>query len=459
MLIPSAHDTIVAVSTAWQASPVGVVRLSGPAARAMVERLGIAGAPWPERGPGRIIGCVPFEDGALPAELLCFAAPRSYTGQDVVEIHTVGAPPLLRHMCDQLIALGARRALPGEFTARAFLSGRLQPEQVDGVLATLRAADETDARQAARMARGEATQRHAAIAAGVANLLAAVEAGIDFADEEDVRFITPAQARETIERLLALVPPDTAPRIAELRAARSHVALAGLPNAGKSALFNALVGRERAIVSPVIGTTRDVLVSELTLGAHTVMLQDCAGLGADVDALALAAHRAAERTADEADVVLWVHAADVPWTPSEQAACERVAAGRRLLVISKCDAVPPAAAADMMRAAPVAFCSATSASALTGEGLDALRSALAAFLDARGGSPRGEATAASDLGPTVAALRRAHALAGDTGETLMQPELVALELRTAYELVSDASAPPADEAILARVFAEFCVGK
>jgi tRNA modification GTPase len=455
MQTPALTDTIIAVSSGWQASPLGIVRLSGSDAYDLARRVGVELTETSGSAPAWSEARIALPDGlTLPATVYWFRGPRSYTGQDVVELHTVGSLPLLRTLSSCLIEAGARRALPGEFTARAFLNGRLDADQVDGVLALIHAEDQLAARQAARSARASCRQRVAALSERLVDLIALVEAGIDFVEEEDVHFITPAELAQALAELrgtlLEIAPPGR-----ELhRAGKPHIALAGLPNAGKSTLFNALLGCERAIVAPVLGTTRDVLSAEVEVGGVPVVLQDCAGLGATADELEAAAHLAAEQAADQADLVLWIHDCTTTWDARETEACRRLREAGRILVVSKIDQrvgtddVP----------APPGFAAVRRVSAATGAGLVELRRTLATQIGAAT-AEAGIAPASGELGSVLAALDRARELVPASDTCIAMPELVALELRDAWERLESVGRGPLAEDVLGRIMARFCVGK
>ncbi|MEW6253342.1 MAG: GTPase, partial [Planctomycetota bacterium] len=474
MQIPAPGDTIVAVSTGWQPSAVGIVRLSGPDAFRLAGSLlssraaGPAGTStdvWPRSTDERLAAEPALE---LPATVFWFLGPRSYTGQDVAELHTVGSLPLLRLISAQLIAGGARRAWPGEFTARAYLARRLSAGQVDAVLSLIQAEHEADLRQAARAAR---TTGKAALAGAVEqliDLLARLEAGIDFTEEEDVRFIRAPEVVHTLDAVLARLPLGVTESLAAEHSARPHVALVGLPNAGKSTLFNALLGYERALVAPVLGTTRDVLSARVDFGDMPAVVQDCAGLGASPTELELATHIATERAAEAADLVLWVHAADMPWEQRETETCGGLDPARVVLVWTKADLRPDE------RPAPSAMCGgrshpgaerlagghgfadAAAVCALSGLGLPELRGIIARRLAQRTPAPDSHASAA--LPHVAAALARARGLAA-APDANAAPELIALELRVALDALAAESAEPIDEVVLGRIFARFCVGK
>ncbi len=450
---PNLNDVIVSVSSGWEPSPLGIIRLSGPGCFDLVEQVGPAVPTGPL--PRWTSALVRVDDeAALPACLLWFRAPRSYTGQDVVELHTVGCLPLLRALCVRLMALGARRALGGEFTARALINGRMSAAQVERVLELMRARDETGLRQAARAQRDSRSECLQAIVEKLTTLLARLEAGLDFAEEEDVRFVTAAEVLGVIDAALTDLLSVGALGV-DRRAARPHIALVGPPNAGKSTLFNALLGRQRAIVSPVLGTTRDVLSAELSLKGITVVLQDCAGLGGDCEELDLATHLATERAARQADLVLWLHPLDQPWDGPAIRVCSTLPPGRRLLVYSKAD-LPAHWAA---RPPPLDFAEVLEVSAASGAGLSELRERLAALVATivTSGMP---ADSAAEVTAAKLALERARdALReADTGDAA-GAELVSLELREAIEALGAKQSRPLDELLLDRIFSEFCVGK
>lgn len=441
-------DTIVAVSSEWRSALLGLVRVSGPGTFSLAHGVGAAAPPdFPRISRAELS----LRYGApLPAELYWFRAPHSYTGQDLVEIHTVGALPWLRALADHFVQRGARRALPGEFTSRAYLNGRIDALQVDAIYSLIHAESSADARRAAVVARGGGAARTAGVRERMLDLLALVEAGIDFVEEEDIVLVTPAQAR----RELGVLSVELDSLIAsgrEFRVRRPTVALVGRPNAGKSTLFNALLGRERAIVSPIIGSTRDVLTADLRIAGLDLTLQDCAGLGASSSELELAARRATESVAAQADLVLWVHDSRDDWRDEESADYLRIVPERRLLVLSKIDE-PNAGALGLSSDAK-----AQRVSSVSGSGLADLRSAIAARL----GELR-SATSVMEIDANVhgarAAVQRATALCGEEPR-IPAPELLAAELRAASELLLLSERGPLVDDVLGRIFGRFCIGK
>lgn len=456
MHMPALDDTIIAVSSGWQADPLGIVRLSGDAAFDLLRRLGVMlpTADARPRAGWHEARLALTDELTLPATVYWFHTPHSYTGQDVGEVHTVGSLPALRELSARLIELGARRALPGEFTARAYLNGRLDASQVDGVFALINAENDASARQAARLTHGSHPARFDALRDRLTDLIARVEAGIDFVEEEDVRFITPAELHRCIDELVDPLAELGRPSPMLHRAGRPHVALVGLPNAGKSTLFNTLLGRQRAIVSPVLGTTRDVLSAEVQASGIRLVLQDCAGLGASADELESAAHLAAEQAADQADLVLWVHDCTGAWDPRETAVCRRIPQDRRVLVLSKRDQISQ----DWGDPVPIVFSATAQISSVSGAGLKHLRRIVAERLEMLAGGDGG-VVAGEQIGAAVAALTRARDATSQSNRTLAMPEIVALELRRAWQALESIGCGPVVEDVLGRIFDRFCIGK
>jgi len=444
---PALDDTIAAVASGFEPAAVGIVRLSGRRAFELLGAVGVRVLPASFPRVSREQLTIDTDLNA-PADVFWFRRPRSYTGQDLVELHTLGCPPLVRVLSSRLIEAGARRALPGEFTSRAFLEGKLSPEQVDAVLALVQADDATAARAAARRVRGRADAALAAQVEKLLDLTALIEAGIDFVEEEDVRLISVSDALARLGEIVAELAPLVHETPDQRRDARPHVALAGLPNAGKSSLFNRLIGAERALVSPVIGTTRDVISAEWRLAGLSLVLQDCAGLGDSEDELELAGRLAAERAADIADLVLWVHDPGQPWSATERRVCERLPIERRILAWSKSDDRPPTSEP------PIGFAECVRLSARTGAGLDALTRVVARRLPSSGA----EGHSCSE--DTAAASHFVQAAAREiTASGLQSPELIAMELREAVSCLRRTALGSYPDEVLARVFATFCVGK
>ncbi len=456
MRMPGLDDTIIAVSTGWQASPLGILRLSGKAAFTLLGEVGeaLSETDLSEKNGWRESILTLPDDLKFPATVYWFRGPHSYTGQNIVELHTLGSMPLLRALSAHLIGLGARRALPGEFTARAYLNGRLDADHVEGVLELIHAQDRDDARRAARFRRDRYHASITKLRRELTELISLVEAGIDFVEEEDIHFITPAELLRAVSKLNRTIALLGGADRQLARAGQPHIALAGLPNAGKSTLFNALIGTERAIVTPILGTTRDVLSAELDLGGVSVVLQDTAGLGPGMDELESAAHIAAEEAANQADVVVWVHESGKPWSERESRVCRRISESRRVLVLSKSDL----ASADATTPPADLFHHQVSVSVTDDPGLSELRGMLARSLEVRGQLSAGAPTPAN-VESLAAFLGRVTDMASRMGDRLDLPELIALELRGAWDLLAEVDRGPLVEDILENILSRFCIGK
>ncbi len=299
--------TIAAIASAPGCSARAIVRLSGPESFRVLGRLGAACAPTRAVRPVALA----FDAIECPALLLTYPAPASYTGEDSAEIVVAGSPFLTQRLLGALVSTGVvRAALPGEFTARAYLNGKLSLDQAEGVAGLIGARTMEEFEAARRLHSGETGRRYEHWGDELVSLLALVEAGIDFTDQESVVPIDRTTLRERCERLgreIGTFLGAGAGREADTRA--PMVVLWGRPNAGKSTLFNALLRRRRAVASQTPGTTRDVLVEPLDLegqtpGAGRVMLADVAGLeggGTSWEGAQSCAREAASR----ADLVLW----------------------------------------------------------------------------------------------------------------------------------------------------------
>lgn len=469
-------DTIVAISSAAGSGARAIVRLSGPRAVALA-----AGVFAPTEMILEDVGPFRFVEGvlsvrsiggaeiSLPAKAYVFRAPRSFTRQDVIELHLPGSPVAAGTVVEHLVAAGARRAEAGEFTARAFFSGRIDLSAAQAVADVIDAASDAQLRSAVGTMRGRLARLCAAITSNLADVMATVEASIDLA-EEQIELDSPrelsrrvAQAAGGLDRLAA--DSCDMPEQAHL----PRVVLCGAPNAGKSSLLNALAGFDRAIVSPVAGTTRDVLSATIVLAGSEVLLQDAAGIGDDSDSLSQAAHAAAREAVEAADVILSVAergktALHTNWRSLNPRA-------PMIVLLNKCDLLDESD----LRTAKASLAAATidpaasagpailATSALTGAGLDELRAKLTELLHlhvSRGGEALGlHRWQRERVLAACAAATRAGDLLAASAAVADQAELVAIELRDALAHLGQISGQIVSEDILGRIFARFCVGK
>jgi tRNA modification GTPase len=446
-VIPSPQDTIAAISSPPGASARAVVRLSGERAWALAGRVF---APLPERGWR-------WRDGALtlpgwppaPATAVVFRAPRSYTGEDLVELWVTGAPPLVRRLLLTLTEAGARLAERGEFTRRAFLAGRLDLTQVEAVL-TLTTSDDARAARGALRALGGGLGRAIDFAkAELVEVIAHVEAAIDFS-EEDLDLAAPASLAGRLDAV--------GHALGEVRGAGARrpsagtlprVALRGPANAGKSSLFNALLGRAAALVADGEGTTRDVVEAEWTLpGGRKALLLDTAGDlasapgAADAGSLDARATDRARAAEAEADLVVWV------------------VDGERGALPAPADALPVITKADL-EPLPLEEGGSLRLSSVTRVGLAALGEAVEARLWGEGpgaaGDLLGSARQEGLLLRAEEALGRASGLL--RGRDPARAELAAVDLAEALDALGELTGEVTRDDVLGRIFAGFCVGK
>ncbi len=298
--LPDPDDTIVALSSASGPALRAIVRLSGrqglTIAAAVCHRSSILAGCNPRPVLSRAaLRRLPGFHASVPADLYAFVAPRTYTGQDVIEIHTISCPPILDVLIAQCLGAGARVAQPGEFTMRAFLSGKLDLTRAEAVLGVIDANGRDELKHALAQLAGGLANPLRELREDLLNLLADVEAGLDFT-EEDIHFISTEALLKRLAKGLAyltLLRKQIEQRSLGHRPCR--VVLAGKPNAGKSSLFNALVGQAAALVSTEPGTTRDYLEKAIKLDGETFYLVDTAGLGAAQDAIDASAQQLGAR--------------------------------------------------------------------------------------------------------------------------------------------------------------------
>ena len=408
----------------------------------------------------RGVHCVRLADPAIPALAVVMPGPASATGEDCVELHAVGNPMVLERIAAAVIARsagGARNAQPGEFSARAVLGGRIAVADAERVAAAIAAETDTQLAAAESLRAGQHERSVAAAADEIAAVLALVEAGIDFTDQEDVVAIGRADLERRVAAVLGSLRSLAGAATGTERARRApRAVLVGPPNAGKSSLLNALVGNERTVASPERGTTRDAVEVAVALpGGIEAVLVDAPGLDDAAEEIDLAAQRRAADAIARADAIIACEAADGDPRDARTPTLAATGAGRApvLRVRTKCDLEPAPSARGAGRSrgsdSPIRT------SAATGEGVDRLRAALARALDSA--APR--AGHEASLGAARGALLEEAAAALEESLALDQPELVAASLRTALDRLGEvAGAIPPDD-VLGRLFAGFCVGK
>ena len=461
-------DTIVAIATAPGRGGVGVVRISGDAVPA------IAAAVCGRLPPARLATLRSFVDGdgaAIDSGLaLYFPAPHSYTGEHVLELHGHGGRVVLEALVTRVLQLGARRAEPGEFTQRAYLNDKLDLAQAEAVADLIDAGSLAAARAALRSLQGAFSSEVHALVDALIELRVWVEAAIDF-PEEEIDFL----ADRALHERLAALRARFAAVLASARQGRllrdgMTVVIAGRPNAGKSSLLNALAGHEAAIVTPLAGTTRDVLREHIAIDGMPLHVIDTAGLRAATDetrdVVELEGIRRARAALTHADRVLFVidAAADpqaLAWNEERDSLPSGVPV---TLLVNKADLNP---ASGMMAAAasagasdgePVGVDHVLAVSARTGEGLPALREHLKSCM----GFESAEEGLVSARARHVEALQRAEQHAERAFEQLTSSragELVAEELRLAQGALGEITGEFHSDDLLGRIFGSFCIGK
>jgi tRNA modification GTPase len=447
----AAADTIVALASPAGVGGVAVVRLSGPQALALAEAL-VGPLPAPRHAALR---CFVGDDGSPIDEgiVLVFPRPRSFTGEDVVELQGHGGPVVVDQLLAHLLSLGARLARPGEFSERAFLNGRLDLVQAEAVADLIAAGSADSARLALRTLQGELSRRVEALLDGLVRLRCHVEATIDFPDEEiDVLADAAVLADLDVLRTAIAALLGSAHRGRLLRDGL-RVVIAGPPNAGKSSLLNALVGHDAAIVTAIPGTTRDVLREYIQLDGLPLHVVDTAGLREAADVVEQEGIRRARAEIAGADRVLWVY--DDSHAPPARAELQIAGLPADVpltLVRNKIDITGTAAGLSPGQPPTIAI------SATTGAGLDALRDHLKESAGYRTGD-HGEFIARrrhlDALGRVRMALDRARSILLER----RAGELVAEDLRAAQNALGEITGVFTPDDLLDQIFSSFCIGK
>ena len=447
-------DTIAAISTPPGRGGIGIVRLSGPRSPAIATTLialKTALRPW-----HATLGELLDDEGRIVDEVVVtyFAAPQSYTSEDVVEISCHGAPIILRHCLDRAVRAGARLAEPGEFTLRAFLNGRIDLPQAEAVRDLIEATTLYQARVAAQQTQGSVSRRLAPIKAQLLELIALLEAGIDFAEDD----ISIAPAAEILRRLDPILLQTTALarsfRYGNLVRSGFSLAIVGPPNAGKSSLFNRLLQRDRAIVTAIPGTTRDVISETAEFSGIPVRVLDTAGIRETpelIESLGIARSFEAMSDADLTIVVIdgAARSSEESSIDNDNLIAKAREQGRFLIAANKCD-LPEFLSAEGQ----------FSVSALTGEGIDTLRDAILDRL-----APRGELEM---QGGFITSVRQENLLseallmlekAQMASKAGIPHELIILDLYCALNPIDAITGATTADDILNVIFTTFCIGK
>ncbi|HIL17999.1 MAG TPA: tRNA uridine-5-carboxymethylaminomethyl(34) synthesis GTPase MnmE [Gammaproteobacteria bacterium] len=445
------QDTIAEIATPQGTGGISVVRVSGPNVGAVANQV-IGRLPRPRQASLR-----PFagSDGHQIDEGLAiyFPAPGSFTGEDVLELHGHGGPILVSEVLQSILKAGARPAAPGEFSERAFLNGRLDLAQAEGIADLINSATVTAARSAMRSLKGEFSEKINAFNVVLADLRAYIEAAIDF-PEEEIDFLTEGAVEARVcsasQRLSQLQEGASQ---GALLASGIRVVLAGRPNVGKSSLLNRLSTEDRVIVSDIAGTTRDVVTVSTEIEGLKVELVDTAGLREAENALEVEGVKRARRAIEEADLTLLVvddaleaeganGGLENEWPPPAD----------YILVRNKCD-LSGRRVGVLDGRSPPAVC----VSAKTGAGLDALKRCIASAAGYQVGTEPPVMARQRHIQAIIRA--REHLVQAEIHAVHGQGELIAEALRLAQDCLGEITGAVTTEALLGDIFSSFCIGK
>ena len=457
------EDTISQIATPHGAGGIGIIRVSGGDALGVARRVfrPVAGGTLGDIAPYTArYGHIVAADGTVIDEciLLYMRAPHSYTGEDTAELQCHGGAVVLREVLLRTWEVGARPAEAGEFTKRAFLHGRLDLARAEGVMELIAAKSTRAARAARERLAGAFSHAVTDIRTQILGAVAHIEAGIDF-PEDDIPAASAERLAAEIDAASAavrrlLVGADTGRILRE----GVKTVIVGRPNVGKSSLLNALLGMERAIVTDVPGTTRDIIEEEISVAGIPLRLLDTAGLRAAEDAVEQIGVARTEQHLTDAELILAVFDASEPLTAEDHALLTRLSAAAADIIIlcSKEDRPSVLSAADFSAvAAPV-----LRISAQEGTGLDALREEIAAHIVRREGDLSDGALPNKER--EIEALRRAEAHLTAAAETLaagLGTDFVSIDLRAAYDALGEILGETVDTDLIDRIFSEFCIGK
>ena len=440
------HDTIAAIATPPGRGGIGIIRISGPDSRRIAEkilRLRSELKPWTA-----VLAELPDVDPQVLATY--YAAPRSYTAEDVVEIACHGSPVVLRHALERVCDSGARLAEPGEFTLRAYINGRIDLPQAEAIRDLIEATTLYQARIAAQQAEGSVSRRIQPVKEQMLELIALLEAGIDFA-EDDISVASGEQILARIDPILSSVTELIASfAYGKLVHDGFTLAIVGRPNVGKSSLFNRLLEQDRAIVTEIPGTTRDLVSETASLEGIPVKFVDTAGIRVGDDVVENLGIERSYRAMADADLTLVVVDISAPLEEDDSKLIERAKRqGKHIVVGNKCDLGLPLATAEII---PV--------SALTGEGIAGLRAAIIARV-----APEGRI---EQDGGFITSLRHEQLLK-ESREALDQArnatvlsiphEMLLLDLYAALRPIDAITGATTADDILNRIFSTFCIGK
>jgi len=451
-------DTIVAISTPVGQGGIGIVRLSGPDALSILRALFVAsvrGTTWQPQSHRVYHGhVVDPASGRRVDEVLAvyMRAPHTYTRQDVAEINCHGGMAALREVLSLCLASGARAAGPGEFTLRAFLNGRLDLAQAEAVLDVVNAETTTALRVAVEQLGGRLSGQVRAVRRRLVEALAYLEAAIDFPEDEIPARDVGADLAEAASALRDLA--DEAER-GMLYRQGARVAIVGRPNVGKSSLLNALLRQDRAIVTPIPGTTRDTIEETISLRGVPVVLADTAGLGESGDTIERLGMERSRASIARADLVLLVVDGSCPLGAADRRVATEVAGRRAIVVVNKADLPSTDGHRSLLPGAPLVH-----TSALTGAGIEVLEERMVEVILSDRGAASAEPLASNPRHRDLFRQALGHVEAAATALVEGTPEdLVAIDVSEAATLLGQVTGETASEELLETIFSAYCIGK
>ena len=455
------NDTIGAIATGSGRAAIGILRLSGPEAIRAVDQVfrPAAGLPMSQRPDRQLVyGILYGADGEAIGHCLATVTrgPGSYTGEDTAELQCHGAPTVLAMGLEALFAQGVRQAGPGEFTKRAFLNGRMDLTQAEAVIDLIDAQTQEAARQAAGQLGGALSGRIGKIYDRLVDLMAHFHAVLDYPDED----IDPFEAEE-LAQTLAETAAGLSGLLATFRRGRQLVdgvpcAIVGRPNAGKSTLFNALVGYDRAIVTEIPGTTRDTVEERVRLGGVLLRLIDTAGLRDTEDRVEQLGVERSRAAMERAELILVLWDGSVPATEEDAGLLiQAMELAPTILVHTKGDL--PCSPVPFLNLDPMP--SAVTVSAAAGTGLDELEEAVAALFPPERAAPAGELLTNARQAEAVGRAARAVERAAEGLNLGMTPDAVLTDVEEAMSALGEVTGRTLREDITTRIFERFCVGK
>lgn len=455
-------DTIVAAATPSGSGGVAIVRLSGPDSFRILREM------WHGNPPGHLkprrlyLGDIidPETHTHLDRALAVrFPRPHSFTGEDVAELHCHGGVYLVRGVVALATRMGARMSEPGEFTRRAFINNKMDLTEAEALVDLINARSDRALQQALSQFTGVLREKIEGLRQKLISIRAHLEVEIDFSDE-GVSLPSRGEIASSVESLTTDVASlhNSYARGRLLREG-PRLAIIGKPNVGKSSILNLLLGADRAIVTPIPGTTRDIVEDSMQLGSYSVVLQDTAGIRHSADTVENLGIERSRRSLAEADLVLAAFDASVPLTAEDSAIIELLAKRAGIALLNKSD-LPVTVSAEQLQARGVTM-AILSFSAIRADGLDRLKSELIRAIEALNGPTGGEAVAISRerhhhaLGQALDALAAAKLSISQS----MPPEIIAVDVTLAADALAQITGEIHSEDVLDAVFREFCIGK